>query len=179
MRLIEKGVLRRGGLWVDLGAGSGAFTLALRELAGEDVEILAVDTDNRRLEELKAAFARQFPGSRVRLVVEDFTRELALPIVDGVLMANSLHYVEEPLEMLLKVKGFLKPGGRLVLVEYNAEVGNRWVPYPVAWERFRKLAMEAGFEQVDFLNSVPSDFLQEIYAGVAVKSSKMIEISKF
>ena len=42
VRLIARGV-PPGGAWADLGAGEGAFTLALRDVAGPDVVIYAVD----------------------------------------------------------------------------------------------------------------------------------------
>ena len=48
------------GIYADLGAGSGAFTLALRELVGLDSTIHAVDKDKSSLDELEKAHRARF-----------------------------------------------------------------------------------------------------------------------
>ena len=53
VNLLSPANLSRGGTWVDFGAGSGAFTLALRELAGPDAIIYAVDKDISALREFQ------------------------------------------------------------------------------------------------------------------------------
>lgn len=59
VNLLKPSDLRPGGTWADLGAGSGAFTLALRELVGAEAEIHAIDKVGGSLRELERAFARQ------------------------------------------------------------------------------------------------------------------------
>jgi len=54
VRLLQDGVTP-GGVWADLGAGSGAFTLALAELLGPGGEVIAVDRDRGILRELERA----------------------------------------------------------------------------------------------------------------------------
>ena len=96
VRLIARGV-PPGGAWADLGAGEGAFTLALRDVAGPDVVIYAVDKDGGRLDRQRRAFDAMFPGSNVRMVTADFGEPLSLPPLDGVIMANSLHFFRDKL----------------------------------------------------------------------------------
>lgn len=55
VNLLRPADLPPGGLWADLGAGSGAFTLALRELVGPGAEIHAVEKDWSRLGKLERA----------------------------------------------------------------------------------------------------------------------------
>ena len=43
------------------------------------------------------------------------------------------------------MRGYLKPGGRFILVEYNVDSGNTWVPYPLSYPTWEKLAVEVGF----------------------------------
>src|SRR5215213_5558800 len=94
VRLIAAGLdAGSGGVWADLGAGTGAFTLALRDIAGPDVEIVAVDRDRHALQSLRANLDRQFPGTRLELRQADFTEPLDLPPLDGILAANAIHYV--------------------------------------------------------------------------------------
>jgi hypothetical protein len=58
--------------------------------------------------------------------------------------------------------------GRLILVEYNADRGNPWVPYPLSYPTWEELAYRNGFTEVQFLESVPSSFLKEIYSALAL-----------
>jgi ubiquinone/menaquinone biosynthesis C-methylase UbiE len=168
VRLLRDGVLGGGLLWADLGAGEGAFTLALADLLGPAGEIYAVDRDRGALERQERLMHVRFPAIRVRYVAADFTRPLALPLLDGVVMANSLHFVRQKEPVLLQVRDRLKPGGRLVLVEYNADRGNPWVPHPLSYPTWAALAARAGFALTRLLATVPSRFLREIYSALSM-----------
>lgn len=168
VQLIREGIAETGGVWADLGSGSGAFTLALADLLGPGARIYSVDKDRRALREQAAAMRANFPGASVEYLEADFTRKLALPPLDGVLMANSLHFVRQKGPVLELVRGYLRPGGRLLLVEYNADHGNMWVPYPLAYPTWETLARQHGFTQTRLLTTVPSRFLREIYAALSL-----------
>ena len=156
--LIEGGVGERGGRWADLGAGEGAFTLALADLAGPDAQIIAVDKDARALRALSGRFETR---------VADFTRPLNLHDLDGVVMANSLHYVRDKEPVLRAVRAMLRPGGRLIVVEYGADRGNPWVPYPFTYARWETIAARSGFKNTRLLKTVPSRWLGSIYSAVS------------
>ena len=165
--LLRGGVPGPGGIWADFGSGEGAFTLALADLIGPEGEIYSVDTDGRALREQERAMRARFPGVSVHYVAADFTRQLALPPLDGIVMANSLHYQRHKEPVLELARGYLKPGGRLVLVEYNADRGNPWVPYPLSFRTWEALAERNGFGETRLLATVPSRFLGEIYSAVS------------
>jgi SAM-dependent methyltransferase len=166
--LLRPALLASGGTWADLGAGAGAFTLALRELVGPEAVIHAVDKDRSSLGELERAFARRFGEARgLRPMQADFTAGLNLPTLDGALMANSLHFYREKGPLLELVRERLKPGGQLLLVEYNVDRGNAWVPFPISFDRFRDMAFEAGFREARLLATHPSSFLREFYSASA------------
>ena len=84
-------------------------------------------------------------------------------------MANSLHFVRDKAPVLALVRGYLSDGGRLVLVEYDADRGNPWVPFPLSFETWRTVAAEAGFRDTRRLASVPSRFLGSIYSAVTIR----------
>ena len=169
--LLKQGVPGPGGTWADLGAGGGAFTLALAELVGPEAAVIAVDRDGRALARLAQAMAARFPAVPLRCVVGDFTRPLDLPPLDGIVMANALHFVARGGQeaALCRVRGLLRPGGRLIVVEYNTDRGNLWVPHPLAFAAWQRLALRAGFAETALLATHPSSFLGEFYAGLALR----------
>lgn len=168
VRLIREGVAGAGTHWADLGSGEGAFTLALADLLGPGSSIISVDRDRRALEVQARALRDRFPGVELETRQADFSRPLGLPPLDGIVMANSLHFSRDKLEVLRLVRGCLRPGGRLVLVEYDADHGNPWVPYPLSFGTWEALAEEAGFRATRRLAAVPSRFLGSIYSALSV-----------
>jgi SAM-dependent methyltransferase len=167
VNLLRGGIPALGGVWADLGAGHGAFTLALAELIGPQGVIHAVDRDRGALAELEQAMHARFPAVAVTIHPADFTRPLDLPPLDGVVMANSLHFHRRQEPILEAVRAMLRPGGRLIGVEYNVEAGNPWVPYPISYPVWESLARRAGFAETRLLATRPSRFLREIYSAVS------------
>jgi ubiquinone/menaquinone biosynthesis C-methylase UbiE len=157
-----------GGTWADLGAGTGAFTLALADLIGPHGVIHAIDRDRSALAELRGASVSAVPQAELRVRAADFTRRLDLSDLDGVLMANSLHFVDDKSAVLGFVRGYLKHGGRLLLVEYDSDRGNTWVPHPMSFETWTNVATDAGFVETRKLATVPSRFLQRIYSALSL-----------
>lgn len=154
-----------GQTWLELGSGEGAFTLALAELLGTGT-IHSVDQDRHALASQARAVRARFPAVQLVERAADFTQPLGLAAMDGVLMANALHFVREKAPVLALVRSYLKPGGRLVLVEYDADRGNRWVPHPVSWTTWQTMAPATGFNRPRLLGRVPSRFLGAVYASV-------------
>jgi ubiquinone/menaquinone biosynthesis C-methylase UbiE len=172
VHLLQPADLNPGGTWADLGAGSGAFTLALCELVGPNAMIYAVDKDRARLNELEEAYRARFDDTKnLYIVVADFSRPLELPLLDGILMANSLHFFKDKEKVLRHVRDLLKPNGILLLVEYNVDSGNPWVPHPLSFESFRALAPRAGFSEPRLLAKRPSSFLREFYSALCQQAS--------
>ena len=158
-----------GETWADLGAGNGAFTLALAELLGPTGTIWAVDRDARALEEAarRVRAAPQPPG--LHTLVGDFTGPLALPPLDGIVMANSIHFVRDPVAVLRAVSDLLRPGGLFVVVEYDADRGNQWVPHPISAGRWPSVAAAAGLVDTREIGRRGSRFLNAIYAARSVR----------
>jgi ubiquinone/menaquinone biosynthesis C-methylase UbiE len=171
VRLIRDGVSGGGSVWADLGSGEGAFTLALADLLGSGGHIYSVDTDARALREQRQALQARFPAVTLEQRTADFTQPLDLPPLDGVVMANSLHFQRHKELVLRLVRAMLKPGGRLVLVEYNADRGNWWVPYPMSYPTWEALVGANGFVGTRLLTTQPSRFLREIYSALSYTPS--------
>ena len=154
-----------GGRWLELGAGEGAFTLALADVLGPGGHILATDRDSAALRVAESRVRGQFPGTRLEIARLDFTDGVPAGPFDGVLAANTLHFVRDRRAILAAIRAAIAPGGRLVVVEYDADAGNQWVPYPFSFETWRREAVAAGFDEPRLLHRVPSRFLGAIYGA--------------
>jgi len=162
--LIAPGVPGQGGRWADFGSGTGIFTLALSNLIGPEGEIFSLDINKAALATQERMFRRVEVHARVHYLVADFTRPLDLLPLDGIVMANSLHFVWDKDPVLRLVKSYLRLGGGLIVVEYNAITGNRWVPYPIDLPSFQELALRVGFTEARLLTRISSSFLGEMYS---------------
>lgn len=170
--LITPGIDKAGGVWADFGSGTGIFTRELRGLLGPTAEIYSIDRNERDLERQRQAFDQHYPGTHLHIIHGDFTQPLELPQLDGIVMANALHYVPFARQagVLTRIAGYLRwPGGRFIIVEYNARSGNPWVPYPIDIESFMLLAEQAGMFDARMLTAVPSRFLREMYSAIAYR----------
>ena len=166
--LLRKGIPGPSGVWADFGSGAGAFTLALADLIGPTGHIYSVDQNGSALREQERVMSSRFPNTTVHYLSADFTRHLDIPPLDGIVMANSLHYVRKKDPVLQLIRSYLKPAGRLLIVEYNAERGNMWVPYPFSYRTWEVLAGQNGFSSTQLLATVPSRFFGEIYSAVSM-----------
>ncbi len=168
VRLIRDGVAGAGHRWLDLGAGRGAFTLALADVLGAAGQIVAVDRDRSALADLALAMRHEFQSVSLRTLAADFAAPLDLEpgSFDGIVAANSLHFVWQPAPTLRSVARLLRPGGRLVVVEYDADTGTPYVPYPISFRALPSVLRDAGFGEPRLIGRVPSRYLGAIYSAV-------------
>ncbi len=170
LNLLRGGVPATGGMWADLGSGAGAFTLALAELLGASGEIYSIDKDAAALRQQERAIRARFPRAVVHYRAADFTAPLDLPPLDGVIIANALHFHRDKERIVRLIKNYLRPDGRLILIEYNVDRGNVWVPYPLSYKAWESLAQRCGFPYTKLLATRPSSFLREIYSALSLRT---------
>lgn len=137
--------------WADLGSGSGVFTQALAAILPAGSKIIAIDDNAAALRQIRSGDA-----VNISTLAADFTKPLSLPPLHGVLMANSLHFVQDKRSFLELLKTYLHPAGQILLVEYDLKKGNHWVPYPLPFEEAKKLFTHAGFSHIEKINERPS-----------------------
>jgi ubiquinone/menaquinone biosynthesis C-methylase UbiE len=175
VELIRAAIPDRRGTWADLGSGSGTFTRALVEILGPDSRIYAVDRDPRAVAALERWAKKEAPS--VIPVRADFTGPFELPglgdaKLDGVLLANALHYVRQADAVLARLAAQLRPGGRVVLVEYDRRRANPWVPYPIHAARLPALAGWAGLSAPVITARRPSAFGGDLYVAAAERPAQ-------
>ena len=169
VRLLQDAVPASGGRWADFGAGDGAFTLALADLLGQGGAIHSVDKDGRALARQRRRMEGRFPGVDVHYHQADYTEPLELPPLDGLVMANALHFHRDKGPVVGRLAATLRAGGRFVLVEYNTDRGNRWVPHPLSFETWAVLAPRHDLTAPRCLATAPSSFLGEFYAALSFR----------
>ena len=153
--------------WADLGCGDGTFTLALAELLASGSTIHAMDRDAKAL--------RGIPPSHkdVQIIRHrgDFTSDpWPFDNVDGILMANSLHFVEHQRAFILQSHRRMTTRGRFLIVEYDTDQATRWVPYPVSRAALTTLFANAD-RVITFLKSRRSIYRRApLYAAMVTHS---------
>ncbi|MGH7567868.1 MAG: class I SAM-dependent methyltransferase [Gemmatimonadales bacterium] len=171
--LIARAIPRGPGVWADFGAGDGTFSQALAYLLEPGSRIYAVDRKRAAMVSLKPV---RIEGITLIPVVADFTRALVLPGVagaglDGMLFANALHFVSRAADVLRRLAPLLRPGGRLVIVEYDRRGPNHWVPYPIPAPRLAELLASAGFSTPTITATRPSAYGGSLYVAAAERGS--------
>ena len=137
--LIRKGIRNESiepQVWADLGAGSGLFSRALATLLPPASKIYAVDRDQASLNEIDWPY----PDKTLIRVNADIQETLQLPMLDGALLANVMHFLPDQSGLLKTLQRRLVQNGAFIIIEYDTDLGNRWVPYPISFDRMNKLA---------------------------------------
>ncbi|WP_337041111.1 class I SAM-dependent methyltransferase [Emticicia sp. 17c] len=149
--------------WIDLGAGSGTFTLALASLLSHENHIYAVDTNANALKNIPASYN----SVAIEKIIADFTKdELPLQAVNGVMLANSLHFVQDQEAFIKQLKNKIAADSYFLVIEYDSNQANQWVPYPINFQKLKILFSATGFKTITRLNVMPSIYgNRQIYAA--------------
>jgi ubiquinone/menaquinone biosynthesis C-methylase UbiE len=169
VNLLCRGIPGPGGVWADFGSGAGAFTLALADLIQPTGTIFSIDRDGSALQAQEKQMSARFPEVHVHYRKANYAHPLQLPPLDGIIAANTLHFMQDKEPVLDLFYAYLKPAGRMILVEYNIEDGTYAVPYPLPYPAWERLARRSGFATTQLLATRTSRFLREIYSALSMK----------
>jgi len=149
--------------WFDLGCGAGLFSNALHALLPHGSLIYAVDKQRAT-----------FNAEGIKFLQLDFVKDkLHVSSLDGILMANSIHFVKDKAQFLTRIKKHLLFSGAFLLVEYDMKTSNKWVPYPITLPLAITLFEQAGFEFVYKISERTSLFNdQQIYSALFFNSNE-------
>ena len=118
--LLKNVAVKPGMVVADIGAGSGYHSALLSKMVGTG-KVFAVDVDPEMIAYLNARI-KQEKLSRIVPVLST-EQKVSLPenTIDMMLLVDVYHEFSFPYEMALSMRAALKPGGKLVLVEFRAE----------------------------------------------------------
>lgn len=119
--LVEFLKLKPGEVVADIGAGTGYFSWRMAQKVGEKGSVLAVEIQQEMLDLIATNMTKR--GTKnVKGVLGTITDpKLPAASVDLVIMVDVYHEFDHPYEMMEGICKALKPGGRVVFVEYRAE----------------------------------------------------------
>ncbi len=116
--------LKPGQSVADIGSGGGYFTLRFAEAVGQAGKVYAADT-NCELLDFVGSSAREAGLGNVKTIL--ISGDLALPEkIDLVFMRNLYHHLSDRVEYFRRLKDFLKPDGKLAVIEYLPGTGGRF-----------------------------------------------------
>lgn len=126
--------------WADLGCGSGTFSYALAGLLPEGSSIVCIDKETQPIQPLYNGVLLPFKKADIETV------SFEPHSLDGIMMANALHYVKDQPAFIERLAGFTNS---FLIVEYDTDIANPWVPYPVSFKRLQQL-----FQKYDFVKKL-------------------------
>lgn len=160
-RVVAELNIPRGATVVDLGAGVGYFTWRLARQVGPQGRVIAVDIQQGMLD-LLAANLEQRGVDNVKMILATADNpRLPVAAVDLVLIVDSYHELAKPETTMEHVRRSLKPGGRLVIIEYRKEDPN--IPiHPLrkmSVEEVRSEIEPTGFKMVELMDFLPTQHI--------------------
>lgn len=126
MRLLD---LKEGDVVADIGAGSGYHTRRMAKAVGATGKIYAVDIQPEMLEILQSKLPTEGVHNVETVLGTIESANLPEASIDLAMMVDVYHEFSHPFEMIQSICAALKPGGRLVFVEYRAEDDS----VPIKW----------------------------------------------
>lgn len=165
--LISKGIgnMDQPQHWADLGCGTGLFTEALAALLPTGSSITAIDVNQQRPP------ATMGNNVTVQFKKADFVAdELHEGPLNGILIANALHFVKDKKALVQKLEQQFNGSARFLVVEYDHSQANRWEPYPIPFASLKELFAGLGYTRIEKTGERQSVYGGNMYAALIAKN---------
>ena len=145
--------LKPGQTVADIGAGTGLFTRMFSDVAGKDGRVIAVDISQKFLDHIQKTCREAGQQNVETLLCKADSTELPAESIDVAFICDTYHHFEFPLKTMASIHRALKPGGRVILIDFRRVPGTStdWVLNHVraGQEVFESEIVEAGFQKAD------------------------------
>ena len=118
-QIIEAIALKPGQSIADIGSGGGYFSLRFAKIVGEEGRVYAVDTKPEFLEYVKNSAKEKGLDNVTPALVSGDKLDLPKNSLDFIFMRNVTHHIPSRVEYFKSLKRFLKPDGRIAIIEYK------------------------------------------------------------
>ena len=148
--------LKQTDIIADIGAGSGYFSFRIAKLVPQG-KVFAVDISPQMIGIVRSKMAKEKITNVIP--IQSTIKQTKLPpnSVDAALIVDAYHEFSHPLEMATSILDSLKPGGKLILIEYRMEDPS--VPIKLLHKMTEKQAKaemkNAGFKWEKTLSMLP------------------------
>ena len=148
--------IRPGATVADIGSGTGYFTWRLAQQVGPQGKVYAVDVQQSMLDLTRTAVTEHKLNNVDFVLATDSSPRLPERSCDLVFLAYAYHEFGEPAEMMRAIRRALKPGGRVVVLEYAKEstIAPASPLHKMSFEEIRREIEPMGFvidQLLDFL----------------------------
>lgn len=144
--------IKPGETVADIGAGTGLFTHLFSEAVGKDGRVIAVDISKTFLDHIQSTSREAGERNVDTLLATVDSTQLPAESIDVAFICDTYHHFEFPLKTMASIQRALKPGGRVILVDFRRipGVSTDWVLNHVraGQEVFESEIIEAGFKKV-------------------------------
>lgn len=155
--------LKPGQTVADVGAGTGLFTRMFSGVVGKEGRVLAVDLSQKFLDHIQKTSRDAGQLNVETLLCTADSTELPAESVDVAFICDTYHHFEFPLKTMASLHKALKPGGRVILVDFRRVPGasTDWVLNHVraGQEVFESEIVQSGFRKT----REPEGVLKENY----------------
>jgi ubiquinone/menaquinone biosynthesis C-methylase UbiE len=120
-RVMDAIGIEPGMVVAEVGAGRGRYVVHMARRVGDEGTIYANDIDDDKLEYLRHRCARDGIPNVVTVLGEVTDPHLPQQAMDIVYIINTYHHLDQPVELMANILPSLKPDGRLVIIEHDAD----------------------------------------------------------
>ena len=153
--------LQAGQVIVDIGAGSGYFTLRLARAVGEKGRVFAVDVEEGMVAHLQQRLSKENIKNVHAMKVPPHDPLLIDGSLDLAFVCDVYHHIEERDGYLRKLRKALKPDGRVVIVDFYQKETPVGPPMSMrlSEETVQKELQAAGLKVTETLTLLPYQYI--------------------
>jgi ubiquinone/menaquinone biosynthesis C-methylase UbiE len=158
--IVPKLQLKPGDVVADIGAGSGLFEVALAKAVAPGGTVYAVDIDEGFFADIKKRAAEAGLTNVTTVLGKPADPNLPVTNVDVMFFHDVLHHVEDRAALLKSLGPYLKPAGRVVIIDYEASQGphGKQPELQVTRQQLAPWMAAAGFTQSEDIQLFPDRY---------------------